>query len=134
MSRAGFGGFIALAALAAALASCSKAGDGAKAPAQAAAPSAEAGAPAPSGPLTLTIQDHKFTPAELIVPANQALEIELINKDPVAEEFDSSALKVEKIVAGGQTGTLRIKPLDPGTYPYIGEFHSETAKGVLIAK
>jgi plastocyanin len=130
VSRLGFGGFITLAVLAAALASCSKGGDGAKAP----APSASADAAAPSGPLTLTIQDHKFTPAELIVPAHQAVEIELINKDPVAEEFDSSALKVEKVVAGGQTGTLRIKPLDPGTYPYIGEFHSETAKGVVIAK
>ena len=132
MSRAGFGGFIASAALAAALASCSKGGDAAKAPAPSA--SAAAAAAAASGPLTLTIQDHKFTPAELVVPANQALEIELINKDPVAEEFDSSALKVEKVVAGGQTGTIRIKPLDPGTYPYIGEFHSETAKGVVIAK
>jgi hypothetical protein len=130
VSRAGFGGFIALAVVAAALASCRKDGDGAKAP----APSAGAGAAAPSGPLTLTIQDHRFTPAELVVPANQAIEIEVINKDPTAEEFDSSALKAEKIIAGGQTGTLRIKPLDPGSYPFIGEFHSETAKGVVIAK
>ena len=119
-----------MAVLAAALASCGKGGDVAKAP----APSAQAGAGAPSAPLTLTIQDHRFAPAELVVPAHQAIEIQLINKDPVAEEFDSSALKVEKVVAGGQTGTLRIKPLDPGVYPYIGEFHSETAKGVVIAK
>jgi hypothetical protein len=128
VSRAGFGARIALAVLAAALASCGK--GGAKAP----PPSADAAAAAPSGPLTLTIQDHRFTPAELVVPANKAIEIEVINKDPTAEEFDSSALKAEKIIAGGQTGVVRIKPLDPGSYPYVGEFHSETAKGVVVAK
>jgi plastocyanin len=114
-----------LAVLAAALASCGKGPDKAAAP---------AGASAAPGPLTLTIQDHKFTPAEITVPANQAVEIEVINKDPLAEEFDSTALKVEKVIAGGQTGTVRLHPLDPGRYPFMGEYHSETAQGVVVAK
>jgi plastocyanin len=117
---------MAVAALAAALASCGKGPDKAAAP---------AGAPTTSsGPLTLTIQDHKFTPAEITVPANQAVEIEVINKDPLAEEFDSTALKIEKVIAGGQSGTVRLHPLDPGRYPFIGEYHSETAQGVVVAK
>jgi len=30
--------------------------------------------------------------------------------------------------------TLFVGPLEPGRYPFFGEFHKETAKGVLIAK
>lgn len=125
MRRGNLTGFIALAVLAGALASCGKRPDKAAAP---------VGAPSPSGPLTLTIQDHRFTPAEITVPANQAIEIEVINKDPLAEEFDSSALKVEKVIAGGQSGTVRLHPLDPGRYPFVGEYHAETAQGVVVAK
>ena len=111
--------------VAAVLASCGKGPDKA---------AALAGTAAPGGGLTLTIQDHRFTPAEITVPANQALEIEVINKDSVAEEFDSAALKIEKVIAGGQSGTVRLHPLDPGRYPFTGEYHAETAKGVVIAK
>ena len=51
-----------------------------------------------------------------------------------AEEFESSVLKVEKVIAGNSRGTVRIGPLAPGRYPFIGEFHEATAKGVVIAE
>ena len=82
----------------------------------------------------LTIKDHKFTPEEIKVPANQRVVITIINNDDAAEEFDSTALKVEKVVAGHSRGTVRIGPLPPGRYPFIGEFHEATAKGVVIAE
>jgi hypothetical protein len=84
--------------------------------------------------LTLTIKDHKFTPTEIKVPANQRVAITIINQDDTAEEFDSTALKVEKVVAGKSQGVVRIGPLKPGRYPFIGEFHEATAKGVVIAE
>jgi plastocyanin len=112
-----------LTVLAAALASCGKSPD-----------KASADGPAAPGPLTLTIQDHRFIPAEITVPANKAVEIEVVNKDALAEEFDSSSLKVEKVIAGGQSGTVRLHPLDPGRYPFMGEYHSETAQGAVVAK
>jgi hypothetical protein len=84
--------------------------------------------------LTLTIKDHKFTPTEIKVPANQRVAITIINEDDTAEEFDSTALKVEKVVAGKSQGVVRIGPLKPGRYPFIGEFHEATAKGVVIAE
>lgn len=86
------------------------------------------------GPLALTLKAHKFTPAEIHVKANVPAEISLTNEDPTAEEFDSSALKVEKVVAGGQTGIVRLRPLSPGRYPFMGEYHSDTAQGVVIAE
>jgi hypothetical protein len=83
---------------------------------------------------TLTIKDHKFTPEELKVPANQRVIITVINDDATAEEFDSNALKVEKVIPGMSKGTVRVGPLKPGRYPFIGEFHEATAKGALIAE
>ena len=83
---------------------------------------------------TITIKDHKFTPEEIKVPANQRVAITVINEDTTAEEFDSTALKVEKVIAGKSQGVVRIGPLKPGRYPFIGEFHEATAKGVVIAE
>ena len=51
-----------------------------------------------------------------------------------AEEFDSTALKVEKVVAGNSRGNVRIRALAPGNYPFMGEYHSATAQGVVVAR
>lgn len=85
-------------------------------------------------PIALTLKDHKFLPAEIHVKANAPSEITLTNADATAEEFDSSALKVEKVVAGGAKGTVRLRPLAPGRYPFMGEYHSDTAQGVVVAE
>ncbi len=82
----------------------------------------------------LTLKDHRFSPAEIKVPANQRVTITLINEDATPEEFDSSALKVEKVVAGKSKGVVRIGPLKAGRYPFIGEYHEATAKGVVVAE
>lgn len=82
----------------------------------------------------LTIKDHRFTPAEIKVPANQRVTLTVVNEDATPEEFDSSALKVEKVVAGKSKGVVRIGPLKPGRYPFVGEYNEATAKGVVIAE
>ena len=84
-------------------------------------------------PITLTLKDHKFTPAEIHVKANTPAEFIIVNTDASAEEFDSDSLKVEKVVSGNSRGTVRIRPLPPGRYPFMGEYHEETAKGVVVA-
>jgi len=94
------------------------------------------GAPvaADAPPPTLVLQGHKFLPGEIHVKANQPNVITLVNNDDTAEEFDSTALKVEKVVAGHDKGDVRIRPLAPGRYSFMGEFHSATAQGVVIAE
>ncbi|HLL27262.1 MAG TPA: cupredoxin domain-containing protein [Xanthobacteraceae bacterium] len=84
--------------------------------------------------LTITLRDHRFDPAELRAPANTRIQLKVINEDPVSEEFDSRALKVEKVIAGKSEGIVRISSLAPGRYEFIGEYHEDTAKGVLIAE
>jgi hypothetical protein len=93
-----------------------------------------AGAAAWADDYVLTIKDHRFTPEEIKVPADQRVMITVVNDDVTPEEFDSSALKVEKVVAGKSKGVVRIGPLKPGRYPFIGEYHEATAKGVVIAE
>lgn len=83
---------------------------------------------------TVTIKDHRFTPTELKVPANKRVIVTVVNDDPTAEEFESNELKVEKVIPGKSKGTVRIGPLKPGRYPFFGEFHEATARGVVIAE
>jgi plastocyanin len=83
---------------------------------------------------TITIRDHRFEPPELHVPAGKRILLTVINADPLSEEFDSSALKVEKVIAGKSQGAVHISPLKPGRYDFIGEYHEETAKGQVIAE
>jgi hypothetical protein len=83
---------------------------------------------------SLTLRDHRFTPAEIRVKAHVPTTVTIVNEDSESEEFDSTALKIEKVVSGHATGTMRIRPLAPGRYPFIGEFHADTAHGTVIAE
>jgi len=82
---------------------------------------------------TITIKDHLFSPKELIVPANEKVKLIIDNQDPTAEEFESYDLNREKIVTGNGKITVFIGPLKPGEYKYFGEFHEDTAQGIIIA-
>jgi hypothetical protein len=82
----------------------------------------------------LTIKGHTFTPAELKVPADKRIIITVVNSDPTPEEFESRVLKVEKVIPGNSKAIVRVGPLKAGRYPFVGEFHEATAKGVLIAE
>jgi hypothetical protein len=83
--------------------------------------------------VTVTIKDHRFTPSEVHVPAGKPSVLDLHNEDATAEEFDSKALKIEKVIAGGKSGTVRLRPLEKGRYPFVGEYHEQTAQGVVVA-
>ena len=80
-----------------------------------------------------TIKDHRFSPSEIHVPAGKPVRLDITNGDATAEEFDSRALKVEKVIAGGKSGSVRIRPLARGRYPFVGEYHEDTAKGEVVA-
>ncbi len=82
----------------------------------------------------LVIRGHKFEPPELTVPAGQKIKLLVENQDATPEEFESNELNREKIVVGKGTITVFLGPLDAGRYPFFGDFHQETAQGVLVAK
>lgn len=82
----------------------------------------------------IQIKDHKFIPAELLVPAGKKIKLRIENLDKTPEEFESYDLNREKVVAGTRKITVYVGPLKPGTYKYFGEFHPETAQGIIVAK
>jgi uncharacterized cupredoxin-like copper-binding protein len=95
-----------------------------------------AGAIAAEDPQTIdvTLKDHRFTPSEIHVQSGKPTVLKIKNEDATADEFESSALKAEKIVPAHGSALVRLRPLGPGRYPFVGEFHSDTAKGVVISE
>jgi len=83
---------------------------------------------------TIVIKDHLFSPPQLLIPADQRIKITVDNQDPTVEEFESYDLNREKVVAGNKKIIVFIGPLQKGTYKYFGDFHQNTAQGVIIAQ
>ena len=85
-------------------------------------------------PLTLVLHNHRFEPPRIEVPANVKFQLQVKNTDNTADEFESVELNREKLVAPGQTITVFLGPLSPGEYKFFGDFHQDTAQGVMVAK
>src|SRR3954464_15631122 len=96
--------------------------------------SISAAAGAADNEFNLVIKDHKFSPSELNIPANQKVKLVIDNQDSSAEEFESHALNREKVIPAKSKGTIFIGPLKPGKYPFVGEFNEKTAKGVIVVE
>ena len=92
------------------------------------------GALAADNEFTLVIQDHKFQPETLNVPARTKIKLTIENRDATAEEFESHALGREKVIAAKSSAVIYIGPLQPGNYPFVGEFNEKTAKGIIVAQ
>jgi len=82
----------------------------------------------------LVIKDHHFMPAELVIPSSKKIKIRIENQDATPEEFESHTLNREKVISGHSSATIYIGPLAPGRYPFVGEFHEDTAQGVIIVQ
>jgi len=83
---------------------------------------------------TLTIKDHKFTPATLTIPAGQKIKLIVKNQDASPAEFESYDLNREKVVDGNSEITVYIGPLNAGNYTYFDDFHKTTTTGTIVAK
>jgi plastocyanin len=82
--------------------------------------------------LRLTIENHRFAPAELKVPAGQKVKLIVENRDATPEEFESYELNREKVVAGGASIIVFVGPLEKGRYKFFGDFHQESAQGAVL--
>ena len=83
---------------------------------------------------TVTFRNHRMEPSRIEVPARVKFRLLVTNADSMAEEFESVQLNREKLVAPGQTITVFLGPLEPGEYKVFGDFHQDTAQGILVAK
>jgi hypothetical protein len=79
----------------------------------------------------IAVKDKRFEPAEIHAPANNRIVIHITNRDPAAMEFESHALKVEKVVAANGEAILRVGPLKPGRYEFFDDFN-QANRGILV--
>jgi cupredoxin-like protein len=92
-----------------------------------------AGAQAPQE-IPLVIEKNRFQPDVIKVKAGAPFVLVITNKDKGPEEFESKDLRIEKIIPGGKTVRLKMPALKAGKYPFVGEYHSETAKATIVAE
>jgi len=92
------------------------------------------GAAAAPQDYAVIIKNHRFEPAEIIVPAGQKIKLVVDNQDATPEEFESHAMNREKVIPGRSKASIWIGPLNPGSYDFVGEYHEDTARGKVIAK
>ncbi len=83
---------------------------------------------------SISIEGHKFTPSRIEVPVGQKVKLLVENKDPTPAEFESAALKVEKVIPGKAKATIFVGPLKAGEYKFVDEYNEKTAQGTIVAK
>jgi uncharacterized protein (DUF58 family) len=76
----------------------------------------------------------RFEPAELVVPANTPFKLRVSNADQAAIEFESFELHRERVLQPGETITVNITALVPGSYKFFDDFHPHTPEGAIVAK
>ena len=89
---------------------------------------------APLPTYELTLQDGHFTPAQLKVAAGQRFKIIVKNVGTGPIEFESTPLRVEKVLSPGAQSFVVIHPLKPGRYPFFDEFRMDLPEGEIIAQ
>jgi plastocyanin len=83
--------------------------------------------------VNIDLKDHQFVPSDVAVPAGVKVKLLVKNDQQMTAEFESNSLHREKIVEPGNTITVYVGPLDPGSYEFFDDFHNET-RGHLIAR
>jgi plastocyanin len=92
------------------------------------------GAADPPLEIVLTIEKNRFQPDTLKVKAGTPFVLVITNKDKTPEEFDMQQPRIEKVIPAGKTVRLKIPALKAGTYSFVGEYHTETAKARIVAE
>jgi Cupredoxin-like domain len=83
---------------------------------------------------SIALKNHRFTPAEIRVPTGKPFFILVTNQDDTADEFEMSNPAIEKVIAPGEQGKVRMRPLGPGQFVFFGDFHRDTAQGVIVSE
>lgn len=91
---------------------------------------------AAEGEVTLTIENHTFSPQEVKIPAGKKIKLRVVNKDASPAEFESKSLGREKLIPAKSSATVLLGPLKPGRYAFVEEFHETQpgAQGTIVVE
>jgi hypothetical protein len=83
--------------------------------------------------IRLTYSNGQFQPSEVRAPADKPIAFRVKNMDAKAMEFESTSLRVEKVVAAGTEGVINVRALKPGRYEFYDDFNDK-ARGALTVQ
>jgi cupredoxin-like protein len=81
----------------------------------------------------LTYSKGQFQPSQVSAPADKPITFRVKNLDAKAMEFESTSLRVEKVVAANSEGIINVRALKPGRYEFYDDFN-EKARGALTVQ
>ncbi|MET4493441.1 cupredoxin domain-containing protein [Bradyrhizobium sp. LA7.1] len=83
--------------------------------------------------IQISYSSGQFQPREVRAPADKPVLFRIRNLEGKAMEFESTSLRVEKVVAAKSQGVINVRPLKPGRYEFYDDFN-ESARGVLVVE
>ncbi len=83
--------------------------------------------------IRLTYANGQFQPSQVSAPADRPITLRVKNLDAKAMEFESTSLRVEKVVAAGSEGIVNVRALKPGRYEFYDDFNDK-ARGALTVQ
>jgi hypothetical protein len=83
--------------------------------------------------IQLTYSKGQFQPSQVSAPADKPISFRVKNLDAKAMEFESTSLRVEKVVAAESEGVINVRALKPGRYEFYDDFNDK-ARGALTVQ
>jgi len=83
--------------------------------------------------IQLTYSNGQFQPSQVSAPADKPIIFRVKNLDAKAMEFESTSLRVEKVVAANSQGVINVRALKPGRYEFYDDFNDK-ARGALTVQ
>lgn len=83
--------------------------------------------------IRVTYSKGQFQPNQVSAPADKPISFRVKNLDAKAMEFESTSLRVEKVVAANSEGIINVRALKPGRYEFYDDFNDK-ARGALTVQ
>ncbi|QOG19209.1 cupredoxin domain-containing protein [Bradyrhizobium sp. SEMIA] len=83
--------------------------------------------------IQISYSNGQFQPHEVRAPADKPVVFRIRNLDGKAMEFESTSLRVEKVVTAKSQGVINVRALKAGRYEFYDDFN-EKARGALVVE
>jgi len=83
--------------------------------------------------IQISYSNGQFQPREVRAPADKPVVFRVRNLDGKAMEFESTSLRVEKVVAAKSQGVINVRALKAGRYEFYDDFN-EKARGAVVVE
>lgn len=89
--------------------------------------------PALAADYAISLNNGRFEPAEVNIPAGKKITLLVTNNEKDDAEFESYQLGREQVIKPGKSEEIFIGPLDAGSYEFFDDYNAK-AKGLIVVK